>query len=129
VCQGCRAYRFLRVQKWRADDDYKVSCVREYNCPDWERLPPSQVQAPRQQEKRQPAKAARDSKMEARDKWLYQQVRKGKEKPLDQIVAELKRIAPQRKWRIIATVQGIRNAAIKYAERHGLPPPQPRQNL
>jgi hypothetical protein len=74
-------------------------------------------------------KGVRDKKMEARDKWIYQQCCKGNEMPLDKIVAELKRCASKRRWRVINSIQGIRIAAARYAKRHGLKAPPSRQNL
>jgi hypothetical protein len=71
-------------------------------------------------------KALRDKKTEARDKWIYLQCYKGT--PHDMIVAELRKIAPKRKWRIVSTKQRIRQIGIEYADRHGLPHPPPRQN-
>lgn len=53
---------------------------------------------------------------EARDKWLYQQ--SCKLVPYDTIAAKLKL---KKSWDLIRSKQGIRAAAIRYAERHGLP--------
>jgi hypothetical protein len=71
----------------------------------------------------------RDRKQEARDKWIYEQCCKGQEMPHRTIVAELKKIAPQKGWRLITTKNGIRQAAIKYADDHSKPRPPKRQDL
>jgi hypothetical protein len=79
--------------------------------------------------KQERSKSGRPKKLETRDKWIYQQCCKGSEMPYDQIVAELKRVAPKKGWRKIDSVQGIRAAAINYAQRNGLPLPPKRQDL
>jgi hypothetical protein len=81
------------------------------------------------EEKPKPAKGRRDPKLEARDRWIYRQCCKGKMMPLDQIIAELKRIAREKGWEVIESPQGIRSAAARYAERHGLEAPPRRQDL
>jgi hypothetical protein len=73
------------------------------------------------------AAAARDRKLEARDKWIYRQCCKGTAH--DAIVAQLKRLAPRRGWRVVSSKQRVRQVGAEYARRHGLPPPPPRQNL
>ena len=69
----------------------------------------------------------RDAKTEARDKWIYQQCCKGT--PHDKIVAELKKMAPNRKWKIISTKQRVQQIGNKYADDNGLERPSPRRNL
>jgi hypothetical protein len=81
-----------------------------------------------------PAKNARrtdgrDRKLEARNKWIYQQCCKGRGRPLAAILADLKRKAPEKGWAVLSSIQAIRTAAIGYAERHGLALPPNRQNL
>jgi hypothetical protein len=53
---------------------------------------------------------------DARDKWIYSQMQKGI--LYQKILANLK-VPP---WRRISSIQGLRNAAIRYAKRNGLPP-------
>jgi len=79
---------------------------------------------------RTPARnGARERKMEARDQWIYQQCCKGKEMPYCNIIAELKRIAPQKGWELIESVQGIRSAAARYAARNNKGPIPNRQGF
>jgi hypothetical protein len=70
----------------------------------------------------------RDKNLEARDKWIYRQCCDLR-KTLGQIVVELGRIAGEKGWRKISRIQGIRSAAFRYAKRHGLDAPPPRQNF
>jgi hypothetical protein len=72
-------------------------------------------------------KVRRDKETEARDKWIYRQCCKGT--PHDAIVAELRRIADGKGWRRISTKNRVWQIGREYAERHGLEPPPPRQNL
>jgi hypothetical protein len=67
----------------------------------------------------------RDKVTEARDKWIYDLCIKGE--AYDTIARKL----PQKnaRWTRISTKQGILAAARRYAQRHELPPPPPRQNL
>jgi hypothetical protein len=74
-------------------------------------------------------KKTRDPKMEARDNWIYQQCCQTKPRLThDEIVGELKKVAPQRGWEIVESKQGIRQAAIEYARRHNRPAPPRRQD-
>jgi hypothetical protein len=68
-----------------------------------------------------------DKAMEARNKWIYQQCRKGRAMPLDAIKAKLARLAPQRGWEPIESIQGLRAAANRYAKRHNKLPIPNRQ--
>lgn len=70
---------------------------------------------------------SRHERTKPRDKWIYQQCCKGT--PYDAIVAQLKRIAVKRKWRIVSTKQRIQQIGIEYAQANGLPLPPSRQNL
>jgi hypothetical protein len=67
-------------------------------------------------------KVMREAKQEERNKWIYDECFKGT--PYKEIVAKL---LPQQEWRKIRSIQGIRHAAKKYAERHGLSPIPSRQ--
>jgi hypothetical protein len=67
------------------------------------------------------------SKHEARNKWIYQQCRKGTEH--DDIVIALEKIAAKRKWKPVGTKQRIQQIGKKYAKDHGIDPPLPRRNL
>jgi hypothetical protein len=69
----------------------------------------------------------RDKATEARDKWIYQQCCRGT--PHDNIVADLKKKAPKKRWRIVSSKQRIQQIGKEYARRHGLPEPAPRRNL
>jgi hypothetical protein len=81
----------------------------------------------REGRKRTAATGSRDRKLEARDKWLYQQCCNGV--PYKEIQSRLEEEGRRKGWRKIGSVQGIRAAALKYAERHQLPAPPSRQNL
>jgi hypothetical protein len=72
-------------------------------------------------------KVLRDRKMEERNRWIYQQCCKRREH--DAIVAELKRIAVRRRWRIVSTKQRIQQIGREYARQHDLEPPPARRNL
>jgi hypothetical protein len=65
-----------------------------------------------------------------RDQWLLDELNKsGKdERPLDDIVSELNKSHKSRGWEDIATPQGIRQAAIRYADRKHLPRPRKRRS-
>ena len=56
---------------------------------------------------------------DARDKWLYEQCCKGR--TYRAIEADLRRIAPRKRWKIISGANSIKGAATRYAKRHGLP--------
>jgi hypothetical protein len=45
VCSHCGQWRFRRYQRIRAEDDLHVSPFHTYVCPDWERVPPSEVKS------------------------------------------------------------------------------------
>jgi hypothetical protein len=75
------------------------------------------------------SRGGRDRKQEARDKWIYRECCKGREMSYDAIIAELKKRAPQKSWEPIESIQGIRAAAIRYAQRNQLPQPPNRQDL
>jgi hypothetical protein len=64
------------------------------------------------------------SRNEARDKWIYEECRRGTQ--YKTIVAKLK--TKPESWDRIESIQGIRHAARQYARRNGLPPPPPRQS-
>jgi hypothetical protein len=71
----------------------------------------------------------RDKGIEARDKWIYDQCVKGT--PYDEIIGDLKRRCNSNpEWgSAIESVQGIRSAASRYAERNGKTPIPRRQDL
>src|SRR5262249_20821536 len=73
------------------------------------------------------ARARRDRKQEARDRWLYQQC--CALVPYKNIRPELKDWASCKGWRTLASIQGIRAAARTYAEGHDRPYPALRQQL
>jgi hypothetical protein len=77
--------------------------------------------------KRPAAKGSRDRKLEARDKWLYQQCCNGV--PYKEIKSQLDEKCRTKGWQRIESVQGIRAAALTYCARHHLPAPPSRQNL
>ncbi|HEV2971887.1 MAG TPA: hypothetical protein VGY55_18070 [Pirellulales bacterium] len=60
---------------------------------------------------------------EARDKWIYDEARKTT--GWKTIVARLKN--KPKKWLRISSVSGIKAAAVRYADRHELPLPDPRK--
>lgn len=66
-----------------------------------------------------------DKKIEARDKWIYQQCIKGTD--YENIKINLERKCTTKKWEPIDSIQGIRQAAIRYAKRQGLPEPAKRK--
>lgn len=67
----------------------------------------------------------RDKRAEARDKWLYQQVKKG-DKTYRQIMLDLVKVAKSKGWRKVGSPQAIEQAAERYVKRHNLPPLPPR---
>jgi hypothetical protein len=77
--------------------------------------------------RRKPQSVRRNSKAESRDKWIYEQCRKGT--PHDQIVFALKKIAFDRGWKVVSSKQRIQQVGNEYADKHGLERPAPRQNL
>jgi hypothetical protein len=76
---------------------------------------------------RRPASTRQKKALEQRNKWIYQQCCNGV--PYKSIVAELKKLGPQKGWPLITSKQGIQAAATRYAEGHGHEKPAPRQNL
>ena len=60
---------------------------------------------------------------ECRDKWIYGECMKGT--PYQTIAIRLKK--KPKKWPPVGSVNGIKAAAIRYAERHSLPKPPARQ--
>jgi hypothetical protein len=75
--------------------------------------------------KRRPP-ARPDRKAEARDKWIYGRCCKGI--PYLNIIIQLKDCGQKRGWEAIESIQGIRAAADRYADRNGLDrPPRRRQ--
>jgi hypothetical protein len=72
-------------------------------------------------------KGRRDKKIEARDRWIYK--RCCARVPYKEIIVKLSRRQAGNGWRRITSKQGIQNAARRYAERHQLELPPPRQNL
>jgi hypothetical protein len=79
------------------------------------------------QKEQRRTKQGRERNLEARDKWIYQMCCKGI--PYKEIRAELGVICQKKGWKKIASVQGIRAAAMSYAEGHDLPKPPFRMNL
>ncbi|WP_422928367.1 hypothetical protein [Singulisphaera sp. PoT] len=73
-------------------------------------------------EKRVDAEVFRDEETESRDKYIYENCCNGT--AYQKIINAVKR---QSGWQSIDSVQGIRDAAKRYAERHNLAPPPPRQ--
>jgi hypothetical protein len=71
------------------------------------------------------ARAAKDEKREDRDGWLYEKCRQLV--PYKAILGELNKIARENGWDPVTSIQAIRQAAQRYAERHRLPPPPARQ--
>jgi hypothetical protein len=65
--------------------------------------------------------------LEARDRWLYQQA--VRRIPYKEIKAELQSLCVQKGWLRIASVQGIRQAAHRYAAAHKLQHPPSRKKL
>lgn len=74
--------------------------------------------------RRQPSRAEKAKRTEARDQWVYEQCCRGV--AYDTIARRLTKKNP--KWQAITTKQGILDCARRYAERHGMPPPPPRQS-
>jgi hypothetical protein len=79
-----------------------------------------------QPKKRGPGKRSRSPLLEARDKWLYEQCC-DTSLTYEKIKGELRRCHQNKAWTMLASIQGIRNAATNYAARHNLAPPPPRQ--
>src|SRR5207248_3084729 len=59
-----------------------------------------------------------------RDQWIYNELKKtgAERRPLETIRLELNKMAKAQKWEEMDSVQGLRQAAIRYAERKRLPP-------
>jgi hypothetical protein len=72
--------------------------------------------------------AVRSRKMEARDRWIYNQCMED-ELTFGAIVKELKRLAPKRGWQVFTSPQRVRQVAVDYAMRHNKPLPRSRQNF
>jgi hypothetical protein len=72
-------------------------------------------------------KGSRDKKLEARDRWIYERCMSGMAYGV--VKFQLRPQCARKGWRMIASIQGIRNAAVKYALRHDMPVPPSRQNL
>jgi hypothetical protein len=66
---------------------------------------------------------------DGRDGWIYDELQKegDEERPLDDILRDLNKQAKSRGWEPIESVQGLRQAAIRYAARQGLPRPRNRR--
>jgi len=78
-------------------------------------------------EKQRLTKGKRDSKLESRDQWIYGLCCRGLSHK--KIIGQLNVRCPKEGWDRINSVQGVRAAAIRYAERHDLPKPASRKNL
>jgi hypothetical protein len=67
-------------------------------------------------------------RQEARDKWLYTQLKKAQRPTLQALRERLKRKrgeqSPRHRWRGIGTTEGVRRALKRYAKRHALPYPR-----
>jgi len=66
-------------------------------------------------------------KHDARNRWLYKQCCRGL--PYKKILPQFLMLCREKGWKQLATVQGIRWAALKYAQLHNKPIPPRRQNL
>jgi hypothetical protein len=75
--------------------------------------------------KQPPQPAIRDRALDERDKWIYEECCNGT--AYDSIIRKLKQQADD--WPRIESPQGIRMAAIRFAERQQLPPIPRRQDL
>jgi hypothetical protein len=82
----------------------------------------------RQGPKRVTATAPRDQRLEARDEWIYHQCCDS-QLIYRKILSELRKLCPEKSWRPIGSVQGLRAIAKNYAARHRLPMPPRRQDL
>lgn len=69
--------------------------------------------------------AARDAKTEARDEWLYQQCKQGKQ--YKAAMLELNKIAVERGWEDLSSPQGVQQAVERYVARNNLDPLPPRK--
>jgi hypothetical protein len=78
-------------------------------------------------EKRRPTKGKRDSKLDARDQWIYRLCCQGLSHK--KIIGQLSVRCLKEGWDKIDSIQGIRAAAIRYAERNDLPKPASRKDL
>jgi hypothetical protein len=93
--------------------------------------PPAQAAHPPQPEPpavapKRRRRRARDAKAEARDRWLYQQCKKGKQ--YKTIMLELGRVASDKGWEDLSSPQGVQQAVERYIARHGLDPLPPRKD-
>jgi hypothetical protein len=63
-----------------------------------------------------------EAKAEARDCWLYRQATKKNPPTWKALMAKLSRIAPERGWQKLSSVQGVKQAVDRYIHRNGLAP-------
>jgi hypothetical protein len=68
-----------------------------------------------------------NGRLDERDQWIYQQVMEGA-LTYNGIRRRLSRLALERGWAVVGTVESIRQRAIRYAEANGLTPPPARQS-
>jgi hypothetical protein len=68
------------------------------------------------------ARIVKEKNTEERDKFIYDSCCMG-----TKYVSIINRVSNNEDWEFIESAQGIRNAAKRYAERHGLPLPGPRK--
>jgi hypothetical protein len=109
------------------DDAYQVWLARQTVEP--KGASGAQIEAPVVPKKSETEKAAvrRNKLQESRDKWIYEQCRKGI--PHDKIAADLRKRAFEKGWKIVSTKQRIHQIGNNYADAHGLERPDPRKNL
>jgi hypothetical protein len=72
--------------------------------------------------------APRDKQLEALDAWIYQRCCNA-QLIYREILSELRKLCPEKGWRQIGSVQGLRAAAKNHAVRRRLPMPPSRQDL
>ncbi len=88
--------------------------------------PPGESGVGRAHRVRRRPRAERDEESEARARWVYDKC-KDTSITLKEILAEFRTVAGERGWKIVGTINGIRDIAKRYAQRHSLPPPPARQ--
>ncbi len=69
----------------------------------------------------------RDAKAEARDSWLYRKASKKNPPTWKALMAELNRVAAERRWTKLSSVQGVKQAVDRYIQRNNLAPLPPRK--
>jgi hypothetical protein len=110
-CRGEAEWEFHQAQRYCAEQEQGRSINHQQS--------ESKV-TPKQQ------KAIKDRKTEARDKWMYDQAKKGN-KTYRQIMLDLAKVAQSKGWRKLDSPQAIEQAIGRYIKRNDLAALPPRK--